>query len=716
MPFCCVSIISLLLYSYAYSTNAAFLPEFGSASRSSPQASTDSPATPTLVTTVPELALNESIIPSVFNVSSKPIHFLIPGTHDTIVFSSFGHAIPSFRLRDALNRIYYDLAVLGHADPTGLVPKNRYKYRDDDGITIIIAASNIHQMTWWQLDEIITGIGCFITGINPFPGGTLQPHYQESKFSVYIQGHDYLGNGFVEYKNPQAVAVERRETLPNDTILQLPDADTMPRQNLTTLATEIPFHVPNTPVTLMMTPLSSLIQKVKSLTMLFHARSYIAFWATNTPDTPIPKRWFEYNYIFDQGNDEATVFIHALVDQDVTWIEVDDVIAGLIQIVSTGTGNYRPGLQFEVEVEEVGTIGMGKLWSNTRSQMVSKRATPPASALSEIGNLPPQTNGSLPTSLLNEQTNIPFPIIDSSITLIFTELGTANIPFETISDFFDAVFKDIQPLVQSDANRSIPPHLWYFKFEAPDAARGGAALSISIYTRSARSLTWKQLQKLLKGLQVFMISQPRTLVFDIDLDGRGAVAEGLVWYSARSLDSKTQAKRQASIEAPNSRSLSERQHTPTSVLSKPDNATSLSLPTFYPVPSTPITLHINPNGPLIPCIYISACLTAALRRIATRVTTFPAAPLPANHFIYNEPASRLAFSYLDYKANRRLTWQQLNWTLGGILKFTEDEDSHCRAMSVEVDVAPDRFPPLAERFGCLTMWYTGDEDSVIKGA
>ena len=706
-----VSITSLLLSSYVYCITAAWLPAFSPTTTSSLQLPIQSLATPSLSNITPELSLNESIASFAFNASSRPIQFLIPGTHDTLVLSSFGVAIPSFRVRDALNRIYNDISISGHPDPSALVPKNRYKYHDDDGVTIAISASNIHRMTWLQLDEIVTGLGLFMTGINPMPGGDLQPHYHELKFSVYIQGYDYLGNGFVEYNSPQAVTVEKRETLLKNTILQLPGATLTSQQNLSSqLATEVPFHVPNTPVTLMMTPLTSVAQKVKLLTVLSNARSYVANWVRVIPDDPIPRRWFEYSYIFDRSSDITTVFIHAVVDQEITWIEVDDVIAGLIQFVSTGTGNYRPGLRFDVDVEEVGTIGMGKLWSTTGSRTVSKRATPLTPALLGNGNLALQPNGSLSTPPLNEQTNIPYPIVNSPITLIFRELGPANIPFETIGDFFDAAFKDIQPLVQSDANQSIPPHLWYFKFEAPDASRRGATLSISIYTRSAHSLTWTQLHKLLKGLQVFMVSQRRTLVFDIDLGGKGAVAEGLVWYSARSFNARMRAKRAASMEAPILRSLSERSHTPTPVLSKADNATSLSVPTYYPIPSTPIILHINPNGPQIPCIYISSCLSAALSRIATLVSTFPTVPIPGNHFDYDAPMSHLAFFYQDYNADRKLTWQQLNWTLGGLLKFTEEKESHCRAMAVEVDVMPGRWPPLGQRYGTLIMRYTGDEE------
>jgi len=695
---------SLLLPFYAQIRTALSLPYNGSTpSNASLDGSTSHPST---------TRSNVTLVSSTLGASSTTIHFRIPNTSDSLIFHSFGHPIPPSKVRDTLNDVYFDIASPVRSIPDSRVPRNRYQYYDRNGVTVTMAASNIHIMTWSQLDEIVTGLGCFMTGIDPTTRRDQRAHYQKLKFSVYMQGQDYLGSGTVEYQTPDEVAVEKRTTLLDDHIIlqHLPYAEALSSNDSTNLSTTIPFPVPDTPVTLALTPLTDRIPTDRLITMLDNARSEIAFWVLQIPDARIPNNWFEYSATFTRMDGKASILIHAYVNHDMTWRYVDDVVAGLIQVASLGTDNYRPCLRFEVALESVGEIGLGTIWYTRGQRTISERAVPPVSALSENN----EPNGSLPNPALHlpqtDPAHIPFPIIHSSITLTFTELGDSTIPISTVNEFFVAVFEDIQPSIANGPNRYIEHPLWFFKHRHPV---DGSTISISIYTKQMRSLSWTQLQKLLKGLEVFMIAQRSTLVFDIDVGGSEPVAKGLVWYSPpRPHDSNAQAKR-ASINGASSQRLHATQNSSNESTPTPVSATSLVGATSYPVPSTPVVLEIALNGPLIPLLYVEACLTSALRAIAPAVNDRPHERLPRNIYSYQNDAHEVAIAYLGYSAVSWLTWQQLNWVLRGLLRFVAEREGNCRALASEVDIR-GRGIPGSTRFGGLVLWYAGDEHGVTK--
>lgn len=677
-----------------------------------------------LTTTVP-LLLYFQFISAAPPPISRPssIHFLIPGTSDSLIFNSFGHAIPPFRARDAVNRAFKDISAFVEAIPQSRVPKNQYKYHADNGVSITVSASMVETMTWGQLDEILTGLGCFMTGINPAPGRDEKSHYQELRFSVYMREVGYLGSGSIQYKDSHNVAAEKRAIALNrgegkrgvatGGLLQLPSANDASNGTSTALKTEIPFRVPHTPVTLVLTPLEDPILTAKVMSMLSNARSKIAPSVTYNPDDSIPRNYFEYSTKSGPGREAAFVLVHACVNQKVSWRDVDDVLAGLIQVVTLGQNKYIPGLRFEVDLEGRGEIGLGKVWYNDEYQLINERATPPATpALPENGNLAQRLNGSLssPTPLhpLADQTHVPYPVVNSTITLIFTEIGNIRIPIDTVTDFFLAVSDDIQSLVNTRPDRHITPHLWFFKDEN---RVDGSILSISIYTRRDPSLSWLQLQKLLKGLEPFMSAQRTTLVFDIAIKGHGVVAEGLVWYTPpRALDGSAVEKRAISTNQPLLQLDNDTRHPPNISLPPSPSATRLTAQTSYPVPSTPVTLLVTPNGRPIPILYVEACLATALRIIARRVAYRPNERIPGPSYSYYND-SDVGFTYLRYLDRRLLTWQQLNWVLVGILGFVQEHKESCREMVVEIDILLTG-EVRASRFGALMLWYAGDEVGV----
>ena len=330
-----------------------------------------------------------------------------------------------------------------------------------------------------------------------------------------------------------------------------------------------------------------------------------------------------------------------------------------------------------------------------------ERDLPPSTPMKD-GESAQKPNASLALpSVLGQHVHIPFPIVNSTLTIIFTEMGDFAIPIDRVSNFFVEVLQNIQPSVERIPSRPINPHLWFFRSYN---RRDGSILSISIYTHQSQTLSWLQLDKVLKGLQVFMSAHRRTLTFDIETRGHGVVADGLVWYSPpHSLSGNAEVKRAAGTNDPPPRMVNGSDHPPNSLYPTQTFSSPLSATTFYPVPSSPIVLKINPNGPPIPCIYIQAGLTNLLRRISR---DDPNVRIPYNRFTYHDPSSRLAVGYLGYRTEHWITWWQLSWTLSGLLGFCGEREENCRAMAVENYVMNET---EQEIYGGLIMWHLGDE-------
>ena len=203
-----------------------------------------------------------------------------------------------------------------------------------------------------------------------------------------------------------------------------------------------------------------------------------------------------------------------------------------------------------------------------------------------------------------------------------------------------------------------------------------------------------------------MGTQRTTLVFDIELDRNGPIAEGLVWYSPpRPLDANSEAKRELLTNQPSPLLTSDTRTQTISTATVAPSASSLAT-IIYPVASTPVTFRIALNSMLIPRLYVEACLTYALRRMANNVQDNPQGRIPHNTFTFQDPANEVAIAYLGYSSSNWLTWLQLSWILSGLLRFVEQREENCRPMAVEVDIQGTW---EAVRFGGLLLWYSGIE-------
>lgn len=93
----------------------------------------------------------------------------------------------------------------------------------------------------------------------------------------------------------------------------------------------------------------------------------------------------------------------------------------------------------------------------------------------------------------------------------------------------------------------------------------------------------------------------------------------------------------------------------------------------------------------------------------------PNGHIAENHYGFNNGTSHVVFLYLGYSHEHWLTWQQLSWTLAGVLRFVDEDVSHCRTFQAEIDIMGIR-SQVVTRFGALIMWYAGDEHGLINEA
>lgn len=636
--------------------------------------------------------------------STKTIPGIIHPIHNTsarLSFTDFGSSIPARGVNQAIVSALERLKILAELTPQHLITENLFQHietqSNGEGFAVSVSGSTRAKIPigWMLLYQVLGALQVFMNG-DGSPSTNHGRYRQELEFDIILQDAGKVGAGAVRHFSSRGDLSER--SLANTDLPLPPPAAASPmNSNETIIASAIPFRVPNTPVTLILNPLNTPISAQQVLAMLLEGRAKIASSVARRPNSRVPRNWVEYTTAPDSGGGATSILVHAYSGHNLTWSIVDDVFAGLTDFLTKGPGAYRPCLRFEVDYEEVGRIGLGTMWYTPGRHIISERVVAPArisetaastSATSELHSKPQQlkerrSSGNTPVPDL-DQSDIPFPIIGTDITLVFTKLGVTRIPIDTVNSLFDAITEDIQSSTTANSSSAIPDPLWYFKV---GSAGGGATLSLSIYTSSTHKLTWIQLRKILSGLQLFMCAQRSPLNFDIDIGTDVEVGKGVIWYSPPRPLKVTQRTLPSPQQPTNSTSPL------TLTLPNP-------IPIPYPIPFTPLTLNIYLSGPAIPRTNLSAFLTNALQHIHPNATTTPTTALPNNVYVYNDESSGLAFNYIGYTSARSLTWQQLRWVLRGLLAFGGEGEGHCRGMAVEIDVGQ-------ERLGFIILWGFG---------
>lgn len=304
-------------------------------------------------------------MPNLVN-GSISISYNIPNTQYHLDFTRLGNAVPGPKIIGTLSEVLKSIADNVQKNPDRPIYLNRFVIDDPSGVSLAILSSTSIQMTYKQLDEILTGLTCFVVGANPRRGGgDLGTHFQTLKFNIILQGQGYVGTGLLGYTPRPGVAVEKRDALGPESVDSTslseapPTLSEQPNINETTnpsnltlpylpalLGNPIPYPVPSTPMTLTLNLNGRRVPQIYLTAFLTTALRRLRHNVTTIPNERIP--WNIYNY----GDGTSGLTFNYLGYDTATWLtwrQLSWVLRGILGFVSAGEQNCR-GMVAEVDV------------------------------------------------------------------------------------------------------------------------------------------------------------------------------------------------------------------------------------------------------------------------------------------------------------------------------------------------------------------------------
>lgn len=201
---------------------------------------------------------------------------------------------------------------------------------------------------------------------------------------------------------------------------------------------------------------------------------------------------------------------------------------------------------------------------------------------------------------------------------------------------------------------------------------------IVVAANSGEEVTWNQLSRVLHALYGYMTGgiapedHHQALDFEFRTLSQKTVGFGLVRYFP---PDSSNAQRRASTFGPTSISSA-------NVLG---NHTISNLSSYFEfsIPNTPITLVFFSLGMAIPSVELGAGLTNVLRKVRSLENNRPQQSIPDNSYWYRDNVSHVWLIVLSVARNR-ITWQQLEWAMSGVLHWMQDD--HCQELAFDIDV------------------------------
>ena len=650
----------------------------------------------------------------IFNLSGAP-----PATGVTpipvssrgivLAFLAKGQPIPENEVKDTLIEADQAVADLARNHPTQGILNDRFEYRRPNGNMLISIKTNEgEEITWMELFRILHALYQYMTA----ELGAGEPHYHALEFEVEAKGLEKpnIGYGLVWYFNPTGSEVQKRVTRP---ILDL----TFPQPSY-----EITRRLPNTTLVLPGAenddePTIFPIAKT-SLSLSFHffgasipARSVIAtlqgaiaevrpFLNSRSEDDPIADDAFRWILpLSPEAGRLVAVTVFTYHGHKITWRQLFDVLFGLYAFTTTfGTDLKEPHYQilgFRVVDHDSKRLGVG-----TISYFIRPETDQLAKRVEDIDHGSLLRRPSAPNFSrldLFVSSSIVYPVANTEVTLTFTFLGDTEIPPSEIDGALIGALERISSAVAGHPEASIAGSY------RDISASGRVSTNILVYAE--KSIKWKELDQLLRGLLRFCRGDRghnRVLVFEIDIAGarRGRVGFGTILYVPTELtllEERALAARDTRILLPNNAAISKPRLTALAVprlllsnntaISKP-RLTALAVPIPYPIPGTPITLTLSAFGEPIPSIYASAALTSALRKIQTDLDRHPDSPIPNGRWVRRGVVDKIWIDIVAYEGE--MHWRELSIVLEAVLRFMTEAGAHrCRDLGFYFDTVED---------------------------
>lgn len=296
----------------------------------------------------------------------------------------------------------------------------------------------------------------------------------------------------------------------NGTLVRLPDGIPW-SPGTSTSKDSVPYHVPNTAVTLNFTHFGYRIPVLRALSILSKARQEVlSHLASSSADAPIHHNFAYSTPVTSRMPHVCSVVVQTYGDLGLSWLQLDQIIEGLTQFIN-GAGVDRQvhyqNLQFEIHLAETGRVAIGLLWCTPGRgrgrglaeleergevhQYLDKRVLLRPGLANETS--PRSTNAS--SLILSPAPRASFPIPGTSNSLAFVWLGDP-IPSEKVNKCFHGAFMEIAPYLQEGGSDLISQNEFLFSIKV-----GKAHIAIQIYGMIPTS--WSQLNSIITGLFYF---------------------------------------------------------------------------------------------------------------------------------------------------------------------------------------------------------------------
>ncbi len=461
---------------------------------------------------------------------------LVTFTRLVLAVQNLGQDIPEEEVEDTLRAADRAISYEVQRHPDQRIPNDGFDYRRKDGNMLVLIVANIgEEISWNQLARVLQALYRYMTGGPGFP----EAHYQALDFEIRTISHKVVGVGLVRYFPPDSSKAQRRALLSPSSLdahetglrmFDLPSAKNRTADSATVLSASIKYLIPNTPVTLIITSLGTRIPSFELGAGLTNALRRITFSAIGHAHDPIP----ENHYWYRDKVSRLWFNVLSITRHVITWQQLSWAVAGLLQWMENG--NCRE-LAFEFEVVDEGIIGFGSVGydplsrgASTNTSGVEKRT---AAANEQSLQLPGNTTVFSVPSPLGECTMIP----DMGIQLCFRSFGLHITAYE-VKRMFDGAFVKIKTLSRIDPEDRVPNNFFHYK---DDFTVTGDSISITIQGSPRATILWIGLQKILAGLQLYMMGirprlpkhEPRyqVLAFDIITFGDVKMGEGWVRHT-----------------------------------------------------------------------------------------------------------------------------------------------------------------------------------------
>ena len=360
------------------------------------------------------------------------------------------------------------------------------------------------------------------------------------------------------------------------------------------------------------------------------------------PDDPITNDEFHYQAV----GGSVHIGVAAALRHGVTWQLLNTVLRRVSGFMNGVVGGRQHMQALTFEISKGGDrVGEG---------FVLYRPDPPLLNLKDA-ILVARAAPSLELSTVNATH---YKIPDTNTKLVFGFFGDA-IPDSGVSSAFEGAHSQIvYPL---SLNPGLPiPHNRF------DFTKSGVRITV---IGNQRTMTWKQLSRILGGLYGFMVGPPKhnqVLTCEIYEVGHGRKGYASVWYNPPSVQVTKRALLNTTAHVPLVLNVGDFQ---------------------FPVPGTTIVLEFTYLGRSIPDHTLEEAIWAALDRIRHSWPAQAAAPIPGNTFFQELKGVKISvFANVPHV----LSWDQLHTIVWGLLLYVtgaERGEKHHMGLNFDVDDA-----------------------------